>query len=67
MDSLLRAQDIARILNVRPSTIYSLVHRGIIPHIRIAQGSRRSLIRFRASDLEELLRERTVSSSKRNT
>ncbi len=60
MDPLLRAKDVARILDVRPSTVYDLVHRGVLPYIRIKQGARRSLIRFRATDIENLLRERTV-------
>ncbi len=62
MDSLLRAKDIARILNLRPSSVYALAHRGVLPYIRIKQGARRSLIRFRATDIENLLRERTVPS-----
>lgn len=60
MDPLLRAKEVAQILSVRPSTVYELAHRGVIPHIRISQGARRSLIRFRATDIEALLRERTV-------
>jgi excisionase family DNA binding protein len=60
MDSLLRAGDVARILNIRPSTVYDLAHRGILQHIRITQGSRRCLIRFRVSDIDQLLRERTL-------
>ncbi len=59
MESLLRAADVARLLNIRPSTVYDLAHRGVLPYVRIVQGRRRSLIRFRPSDLEELLRKRT--------
>ena len=59
MEELLRAKQVAQILNVRTSTVYDLVHRGAIRYVRIAQGKRRSLIRFRASDLEEILRQRT--------
>ena len=62
MESLLRAIEVAKILNVRPSTVYDLAHRGVIPHIRIARGSRRSLIRFRHSDLERLI-EATLQTS----
>ena len=69
MDALLRARDVARILNLRPSTVYALAHRGVLRHVQIAQGARRSLIRFRPSDIEQLLLERsvppTVDSTKR--
>ncbi len=60
METLLRAKDVARILNLRPSTVYDLAHRGVLPYIRIKQGVRRPLIRFRATDIERLLRQRTV-------
>lgn len=59
METLLRAQEVAKILSVRPSTVYDLAHRGVLRCVRIAQGKRRSLIRFRPSDLERLLKERT--------
>lgn len=62
MEFLLRAKDVAKILNIRPSTVYDLAHRGILQHVRITQGTRRCLIRFRASDIEQLLRDRTVPS-----
>lgn len=64
MESLLRATEVARILNIRPSTVYDLAHRGVLRHIRIVQGRRRSLIRFRLSDLEQLLDARTVPAKK---
>jgi len=64
MEVLLRAKQVAEILNVRPSTIYDLAHRGLIPHIRISQGTRRTLIRFRSTDLEQLLHDRTVPVKK---
>ena len=64
MESLLRAKEVAKILNVRPSTVYDLAHRGVLRHVRIAQGARRSLIRFRASDLEGMIRDRTQPAHK---
>ena len=60
MDALLRADQVARILNVRPSTLYALCYRGVLPYIRLTQGRRRPLLRFRRDDVEKLLRERTV-------
>ncbi len=66
MESLLRAKEVAKILNIRPSTVYDLAHRGVLRCVRIAQGTRRSLIRFRPSDLEQLLRERTYPGRERS-
>jgi predicted DNA-binding transcriptional regulator AlpA len=59
---LLDAQTVARWLNLAPSTIYDQAARGIIPHIRLWQGARRTVIRFRKGDIEEFLRGRTQPS-----
>ena len=63
METLLRATDVAAILNVRPTTVYALAARGVLAHVRIAQGQRRGLIRFRPADVERLIRERRVEST----
>ena len=63
METLLRAKQVAEILNIRVSTVYALAHRGAIPYVRVAKGSRRPLIRFRASDLEKLLTTHTIPPS----
>ena len=60
MESLLRAQEVAKLLGLRPSTVYALVQRGELPHVRIGGGKRRHVIRFRQSDLEVWIQERTV-------
>ncbi len=65
METLLRAKDVAQILNVRPSTVYELAHRGVLPHIRITEGSRRALIRFRPADVELFLKQRSVAVPER--
>ena len=64
MESLLVAVDVSKILNIRPSTVYDLAHRGVLPCVRITQGKRRSLIRFRPSDLEEFIRQRAHPGQK---
>jgi excisionase family DNA binding protein len=58
MKPLLRVQEVAALLSLRVSTIYDLCYRGVIPHVRLAQGRRRALVRFREEDIEEFLRER---------
>ena len=67
MQRLLRAPDVAQILNVQISTVYSLARRGLIPHVRLNEHSRRPLIRFRRSDVEELLRAKTIADPKSGT
>lgn len=56
--NLLTASDVARLLNVKRSTVYALCRRGELPFIRITQGSRRALIRFDPDELDAVLRER---------
>ena len=65
MDSLLTAEDVARILNIKLSTVYDGVHRGLLPAVRVWKGKRRTLIRFRRADIEEFVRERTVPTTAR--
>ena len=60
MDALLIVPEVAEILRVRPTTVYSLVARDILPHVRIAQGKRRALIRFRRADVETFLEQRSA-------
>ena len=60
MDALLIVPEVAEILRVRPTTVYSLVARDILPHVRIAQGKRRALIRFRRADVEKFIECRSV-------
>ncbi len=65
MDPLLRAQAVAQLLDVRPATVYALVDRGVLPHVRLTKGRRRSLIRFRLSEIEAFLEERSSCERKR--
>lgn len=66
MSPLVRASHVAALLDVRPSTVYEMARRGLLPHIRICQGSRRALIRFRREDIEQLIRERSVGKQDHN-
>ena len=59
-ESLLTAQQVAEILAVKPSTVYDAAYRGALPVVRLWEGRRRALVRFRRSDVEALIRERTV-------
>lgn len=56
--SLLTADEVAERLRVKPATVYQAAADGRIPCIRLWTGNRRSLIRFRADDIESLIAER---------
>ena len=59
---LLTAQEVADLLAVRPSTVYDAVYRGVLPAVRLWEGRRRTLIRFRRADIEEFIRQRTTAA-----
>ena len=61
-EPLMTAEEVARLLNVKPSTVYDAAARGRIPAVRLWQGSRRCLLRFKRSDIEKLIDERTMSA-----
>lgn len=60
---LLTAEEVASILRVKPSTIYDAATRGALPVVRLWKGRRRTLIRFRRADIEELIRKRSVPTT----
>ena len=57
---LLEARIVARMLNLRVSTIYAAVKTGKLPHIVLWAGRKRPLIRFRRADIEAFVRDRSV-------
>lgn len=66
-EALLDASTVARWLHVAVTTVYEQAARGVLPHVRLWKGTRRSLIRFRREDVENFLRDRAVTSAaKRN-
>lgn len=58
---LLSAEEVARLLNIKVSTVYDAVARRRLPAVQLWKGNRRSLIRFRRQDIEDFIRARTVS------
>jgi len=60
--SLLTAEQVARELGVKSSTIYDWTYRGILPHIRILAGTTRAVVRFRQQDLDQFIADRTVKA-----
>ena len=57
--SLLTAEEVAQILRLKPATIYEAASVGRIPCVRLWKGRRKTLVRFRRSDIEQLIEQRT--------
>ena len=60
---LLTADEVAGILRIKPATVYEAAATGRIPSVRLWRGRRKSLVRFRAEDINRIIRERTSSTS----
>ena len=58
-DRLLTAEEVARLLSVKPATVYDAAADGRLPVVRLWKGERRTLIRFRREDIDRIIRERT--------
>ena len=52
-------EEVAALLRVKPATVYEAAARGRLPVVRLWRGQRRSLVRFRRSEIQELIHERT--------
>ena len=57
---LLTAEDVARLLRLKPATVYEAAASGRIPCVKLWKGRRKALIRFRSEDIERLIRDRAV-------
>lgn len=60
-EALWTVEDVARLLRVKKSTIYSLVHRGVIPHMKITG----KILRFEKSKVAVWLAEKSAASRSR--
>jgi excisionase family DNA binding protein len=60
-EQLVDATPVARFLRVARSTVYDQVSKGRLPHIRLWAGARRPVIRFRMSEIEKFVRDRTIA------
>jgi excisionase family DNA binding protein len=66
-EPLLNAEEVARLLNLKVPTVYDAVAKGRLPAVRLWRGERRSVIRFRAADIQRIIRERSTSASEKKT
>jgi excisionase family DNA binding protein len=55
--SLLNAHQVARWLNVKVATVYAAADAGRIPSVRLWEGRKRALLRFRSEDIARLIAE----------
>lgn len=58
-DRLWTPLELARYFNVKVVTVYAAAADGRLPCIRVWEGHRRALIRFRREDIERLIEDRT--------
>lgn len=59
-DVLLTAEQVAKYFQVKPQTIRDAAWRGKLPCVRVWGGKRKTLLRFKRSEIEDFIRERTV-------
>lgn len=52
---LLTPREVASLLRIKPSTVFDAAARGDIPCVRLWRGRRKSLLRFRRADIENLI------------
>jgi excisionase family DNA binding protein len=64
---LLTVEEVSRLLCIKPATVYEAAAAGRIPCVKLWRGRRKSLVRFRRSDIEEFIRERTLPAKKDST
>ena len=65
-EQLLTADEVARLLHLKPSTVYDAAARGRLPSVRLWQGKRRAVVRFRLEDIEKLIREKSIPALPRS-
>ena len=65
MERLLKAEEVAELLNVQPSTVYEWTRTGYIPHLRLGIGKKRPCVRFKQSAIASWLQERECPGRRR--
>ena len=62
-EPLLTASEVAKRLRVQTVTVYAAAAAGRIPCVRLWEGKRRALIRFRPRDIDKLIQARMVATN----
>jgi excisionase family DNA binding protein len=63
-ERLLTPEQVAELLALKPQTVRDAAWRGKLPCVRLWRGRRKSLLRFLRSDIDTLIRERSVPANK---
>ena len=69
-EQLLTAEQVAKLLQLRTQTVRDAAWRGKLPCVRLWRGKKKTLLRFRRSEIEAFIREQSVparGASKRHT
>ncbi len=66
-EALLTAEQVAELLSLRPQTVRDAAWRGRLPCVRLWHGKKKSLLRFRRSDIEEFIRRHSIPPREQNT
>ncbi len=59
-EPLWTVEQVAKYWQVKPQTIRDAVWRGKIPCVKLWRGKKKSLLRFKKSDIEQFVKGRTV-------
>jgi DNA binding domain, excisionase family len=59
-EALLTSEEVAELLALKPQTVRDAAWRGRLPCVRLWQGKKKSLLRFRRSEIEAFILERSV-------
>ncbi len=62
---LLTSEQVAQIVQLKPQTIRDAAWRGKIPCVRLWAGKRKTLLRFKKSEIEEFIRQRSLPAKNR--
>jgi excisionase family DNA binding protein len=57
--TLLTSEQVAELLQLKPQTVRDAAWRGKIPCIRLWQGRKKALLRFKMSEIEQFIMERS--------
>jgi len=57
---LLTAQEVSRLLRIKPATLNQAAADGRIPCVRLWQGKKKALIRFHREAIEQFIRQHSV-------
>lgn len=58
-ETLLTSEQVAEILKLKPQTVRDAAWRGKLPCVRLWRGRRKALLRFKRSEIEQFIRERS--------